>query len=101
MQATLLLFRSEADHEAFLDLGTSRFRDTERRALVKLAVSVSASHRCSPIASKAYRALEHELPHFTLEELTDLGERSHATCWCTMPYTINLKFDEFSEKGTP
>jgi hypothetical protein len=73
-QASLLLFRSEADYEAYLDLGSSRFRDGERRALVKLAVSISANHRCSPIASKAYRALEHELPHFTLEELSDVGE---------------------------
>ena len=41
---TLLLFRSPSDLRAYLDLGTSRFRSSERQRLVKLAVPVGDRH---------------------------------------------------------
>ena len=95
----LLVFRSEADHEAYLNLGSSPYRDAERAKLVKKSVDVSYFHKCTPIKVKRYEGYaavsrrnsklkmqqqpyqkgayeaphSGELPHFSFEELSDYG----------------------------
>ena len=98
-KTTLLVFRSEADHEAYLNLGSSPYRDAERARLVKKSVDVSYFHKCTPIKVKRYEGYaavsrrnskvkmqqqqyqqgayvaphSGELPHFSFEELSDYG----------------------------